>query len=97
MKGRELTFLIVGIITAAVAGALVGELVGAFLPDGTIKTLFQTHIDIGLGRTVDLKTVEPIAINLYALSLVFGLTIRINFVSVLFVLLLLIYFRWWYL
>ena len=97
MRGRELTFLIVGIIMAAVAGALVGELIGAFLPEGTVKTLFQTHVDIGLGRTLGMKTVEPLTINLYAVSLVFGLTVRINLVSVLFVLLLLIYFRWWYL
>ena len=97
MKGRELSFLIVGIVMAAVGGALVGDLVGSFLPDGTIKTLFQKHVEIGLGQTAGLQTVEPLTINLYALSLVLGLTIRINFVSVLFVLLLLIYFRWWYL
>ena len=97
MRGRELTFLIVGIVVAAVAGALIGDIVGSFLPDGTIKTLFEKHIEIGVGRTVGLSNVEPLAVNLYALSLVLGFTVRINFVSVLFVLLLLIYFRWWYL
>lgn len=82
---------------AAVAGALVGNIVGSFLPDGTIKTLFMNNIEIGVGRTVDLQPVEPIAFDFYALTFVFGFTVRINFVSVLFVLLLLIYFRWWYL
>ena len=82
---------------AAVAGALVGDIVGSFLPEGTIKTLFEKSIEIGVGRSVGLQQVEPLSINLYALTFVLGFTVRINFVSVLFVLLLLIYFRWWYL
>jgi hypothetical protein len=97
VKSRELTFLIVGMILAAIAGGLIGDVAGSFLPDGTMKTLFQTHIKIGIGRTVGLDTVEPLSINLYAVSFLFGLTFRINLVSVLFVLLLFIYFRWWYL
>ena len=97
MKRQELTFLIVGMILAAVAGGLVGELVGTFLPEGTIRTLFTSNIEIGLGRTVGLEQVEPLSINLYALTLVFGLTMKINFVSVLFVLLVFVYFQWWYL
>ncbi len=82
---------------AAVAGALVGDIVGSFLPEGTIKTLFEKSIEIGVGRSVGMQQVEPLSINLYALTFVLGFTVRINFVSVLFVLLLLIYFRWWYL
>lgn len=97
MRGRELTFLVVGIVMAAVAGALVGDIVGSFLPEGTIKTLFEKSIEIGVGRSVGMQQVEPLSINLYALTFVLGFTVRINFVSVLFVLLLLIYFRWWYL
>lgn len=97
MKRQELTFLIVGMVLAAVAGGLVGHLVGSFLPDGTIKTLFMTEVEIGLGRTVGLHQVEPLTLNLYALTLVFGLTLKINFVSVLFVLLVFVYFQWWYL
>ena len=97
MKRQELTFLIVGMILAATAGGLIGDLVGSFLPDGAIKTLFKESVEIGLGRTVDTKSVEPLSLNLYAITLVFGLTLRVNFVSVLFVLLLFVYFRWWYL
>lgn len=82
---------------AAVAGALIGDIVGSFLPDGTIKTLFMNNIEIGVGRQVAMQPVEPFSVDLYALSFVLGFTVRINFVSVLFVLLLLIYFRWWYL
>ncbi|HWO56984.1 MAG TPA: DUF4321 domain-containing protein [bacterium] len=97
MRGREITFLIVGIVMAAVAGALVGHLVGSFLPDGTMKTIFTSNIEIGLGKGAALHPVEPVNLDLYAVAFAFGFTLRINFVSVLFVLLLLIYFRWWYL
>ena len=54
-------------------------------------------VEIGVGRTIGTEQVEPLSVDLHALSFVLGFTIRINFVSVLFVLLLLIYFRWWYL
>ena len=84
-------------IIAAVAGGLIGDLVGSFLPEGTMKTLFQTNIEIGLGRTVGMHHVEPLTLNLYAITLVLGLTLKINFVSVLFVLLVFVYFQWWYL
>ncbi len=97
MKRQELTFLIVGMILAAVAGGLIGDLVGSFLPDGAIKTLFQKNIEIGLGKTAAAEPVAPAVINLHAVVLTLGLTLRINFVSVLFVLLLFVYFRWWYL
>ena len=97
MKRQELTFLIVGMLLAAVAGGLIGDLVGSFLPEGTIRTLFETNIQIGFGRGVDLQPVEPLVINLYAITLVLGFALKINFVSVLFVFLVFVYFQWWYL
>lgn len=97
LKRQELTFLIVGMILGAVAGGLIGSLVGSFLPEGTIKTLFESSIEIGLGRGIGMGPAEPLILDLYALTLVFGLTIKINFVSVLFVLLVFVYFQWWYL
>jgi hypothetical protein len=97
MKRQELTFLIVGMLLAAVAGGLIGDLVGSFLPEGTIKTLFETNVQIGIGRSIDLQPVEPLVINLYAITLILGFALKINFVSVLFVFLVFVYFQWWYL
>ena len=97
MKRQELTFLVVGMLLAAVAGGLIGDLVGSFLPEGTIRTLFKTNIQVGIGSGVDLQPVEPLVLNLYAITLVLGLTLKINFVSVLFVFLVFVYFQWWYL
>lgn len=98
MKDRELTFLIVSLVLATVLGGFSGQLIGDYLPDGAVKTLFQKNLEIGLGKrgiTVN-EIQEPIYINLYSISLAFGLLIKINFVSVLMVILVIIYFKWWY-
>lgn len=87
MKRRELTFLIVSIVLAAVFGGLVGSIVSEFLPEGTAKMLFSRNVEIGFDAT---------KVDFYALSFTVGLMVRINFMSILFVVLVLIYFRWWY-
>jgi hypothetical protein len=84
---------------AAIIGGFMGELIGSYLPDGAVKTLFVRSLDIGIGQrgfTVN-QIQEPIYINLYSLSLAFGLLIKINFVSLLMIILVIIYFKWWYL
>ena len=88
MKSRELTFIITALILGAVLGGLIGELVGTYLPDGGAKTLLSKAVVVGF---------EPVKVDLYAISFTFGLLFKINFMSVLFVLLVIIYFRWWYL
>lgn len=105
MNRREVTFLLVAVTLAAVFGGVVGDVVGSFLPEGTIKTLFVKHLQIGVGsnpyvavqNNSDPLRYSPLTINLFAITLTFGLLIKINFVSVLFVLLVFVYFRWWFL
>ncbi len=98
MKNRELTFIIVALVLATVLGGFLGQLIGEYLPDGAVKTLFQNNLEIGIGKrgfTVN-EMQEPVYINLYSVSLAFGFLIKINFVSVLMVILVIIYFKWWY-
>ena len=105
MNRREITFLLVAMILAAVFGGLIGDVVGSFLPDGTIKTLFVKHLEIGVGSNTyaaisdgsDPFRYAPLTINLFAITLTVGILLKINFVSVLFVLLVFVYFRWWFL
>ena len=99
MKDRELTFLVVSLILASVLGGFLGELIGAYLPDGAVKTLFQNSLEIGIGnRGVKFNEIQdPFYINLYSISLSFGFLIKLNFVSVLAVILVIIYYKWWYL
>jgi len=88
MKKREVTFLLTALILGAVLGGLVGDIIGTFLPPGAAKTVFTKSIQIGLG---------PSQVDFYAISLTLGLKFKINFMSVLVVLLVIVYFRWWYL
>lgn len=88
MKRRELTFIISALILGAVMGGLVGDIIGTYLPPGAAKTVFTKSVQIGL---------SPTNLDFYAVSLTVGLMFKINFMSVLVVLLVIIYFRWWYL
>lgn len=88
MKRRELTFIIVALILGAVIGGLIGDVIGTFLPAGAAKTVFTKSIEIGF---------NTVKVDLYAVSFTFGMLLRINFMSMLVVLLVIIYFRWWYL
>ena len=87
MKQSEIVFLIVSLILAAVVGGLVGDIIGKFLPDGAAKTLFVESLQIG---------VKPFTADFFAISFTLGFMFKINFVSVLFLVMVVIYFRWWY-
>ncbi len=80
--------MMVALVLAAVVGGLIGDLVGSFLPEGAVKTLFEKSIEIGL---------RPSTLELYAISLTFGLMFEINFVSILMIILVIAYFKWWHL
>lgn len=73
---------------AAVVGGLIGDITGSFLPEGAVKTLFEKTISIGF---------KSLTVELYAISFTIGLMVKINFVSILFLILVVIYFRWWFL
>ncbi|MCB2231326.1 DUF4321 domain-containing protein [bacterium] len=88
MKRRELTFIITALVLGAVMGGLVGDIIGTYLPPGAAKTVFTKSVQIGINTT---------QVDLFAVSLTFGLMFKINFMSVLVVLLVIVYFRWWYL
>ncbi len=89
MKQREVTFLIIALLLAAAVGAVVGDIVGTLLPAGTeVKKVFTRSLELGL---------PTVMVDFFAISFTFGLMLKINFMSVLFVLLVIVYFRWWYL
>ncbi|MCX6827445.1 MAG: hypothetical protein NTV06_09335 [candidate division Zixibacteria bacterium] len=87
MKGRELTFIIVSLLLGAIIGGFMGDVIGSLLPPSAAKTLFSKSIQIGF---------ETTHVEFYAISFTIGIMFKINFVSVLTVLLVIIYFRWWY-
>lgn len=87
MKSRERAFIVFSLILAAVVGGLVGDIIGQFLPEGAAKTLFSRAFEIGF---------DPTTIDLWAVSLTLGLMLKINFVSVLTMILVVVYFKWWF-
>ncbi len=87
MKKREMTFIVVALVLSAVVGGLVGDVIGTFLPEGAAKTVFSESIKIGLDTT---------KIDFYTITLTFGLMFKINFMSALSMLLVIFYFRFWY-
>lgn len=99
MRDKEIRFVIFALIMAAIIGGFIGEMIGSYLPEGAVKTLFIRSLDIGIGqRGMSVNDIqEPIFINLFSVSLAFGLLIKINFVSLLMIILVIIYFKWWYL
>jgi hypothetical protein len=89
MKSREVTFIVTALILGAVIGGLMGEIIAEFLPEGGVaRDVLSRNIEIGFPAT---------QVDLYAISFIVGLSVKINFMSVLVILLVIIYFRWWYL
>ena len=88
MKKRELTFIVVALLLGAVIGGLIGDIIGTFLPPGAAKTVFTKTIEIGF---------DTVKVDFFSIAFPFGLKLKINFMSMMVVLLVIIYFRWWYL
>ena len=87
MKRPEIISVVITLLLAAVIGGLIGDLIGTYIPEGAIKTLFTKNINIGF---------KTISLDFYSISFTVGLMVKINFVSILMVILVLVYFRWWY-
>ncbi|MEW5795843.1 MAG: hypothetical protein AB1772_05735 [Candidatus Zixiibacteriota bacterium] len=88
MKRREVVFLTTALILGAVLGGLLGDIIGTFLPEGAAKTVFAKSIQLGIG---------PSEFHFYTISFTLGFHFKVNFMSLLIILLVIIYFRWWYL
>ena len=88
MKRRELSFIIIALLLGAIIGGLVGDIVATHLPDGGAKELFSKSIKVGF---------PTLSLDWYAIVFSIGLMIKINVMSMLFIILVIIYFRWWYL
>ena len=88
MKRSELGYVVLGVLLAGIVGGLMGEVVGSFLPDGAAKTLIVSSFDIGFTEST---------LKIYSINVTLGIMFKFNFVSVLMMIFVLAYFRWWYL
>jgi hypothetical protein len=85
LSGRRLGYLTLVLMMGLILGSAVGEILGHFLPDSPVKTVFA------LGFTY---VFPPFTLNLIVFTLTLGFTVKANVVSVLFVLLLAHLLRW---
>jgi len=85
MEKKYWTFLI-SIFAGIVSGALVSELLKMILPTGVVKDFLTYSVNFGL---------DPLGINLGVLKFTFGLTFSFTVVSLLFLIAVIYYFKWW--
>ena len=71
--GKSLLKGLIIIVIGALLGTMVGELLGAYLPDGAVKNFFLKSIRLGL---------DPASLDLQILVLTFGLILKINVLTV---------------
>jgi hypothetical protein len=71
--GKSLLKGFIIVVIGALLGTMVGELLGAYLPDGAVKNFFLKSIRFGL---------EPATLDLHILTLTFGLLLKINVLTV---------------
>lgn len=81
MTKRSLALIALTLFIGAMAGTLTGELLGWILPEGVVKDFFLTSVTFDLaGLAGDESGV--IVLNLIMFTLKFGLTLKINFTSI---------------
>ncbi|MBC8215092.1 MAG: DUF4321 domain-containing protein [Candidatus Marinimicrobia bacterium] len=81
MKRRSITLVVFGFSIGAMIGTLVGEFLGFILPDGVVKEFFLTSIQFDLAGLVGNES-GVIVLNLIVVTLKFGLTLVLNFTSI---------------
>ncbi len=81
MKRRSITLVVFGFSIGAMIGTLVGEFLGFVLPDGVVKEFFLTSIQFDLAGLVGNES-GVIVLNMIVVTLKFGLTLVLNFTSI---------------
>lgn len=67
--------LLIFVLIGGLLGGILGEILHVMAPQGTIQSIFSTHFTPGID--------PPLTINLVLIKLVFGLSIKINILSIL--------------
>ena len=81
MKNRDISLIAIGLLTGAIIGGVLGNLMGWMLPEGVVKDFFLTSFELDIGSSLgDEKGV--VVIDLKIIVLKFGLALSLNFTSV---------------
>ena len=81
MKNRDISLIAIGLLSGAIIGGVLGNLMGWMLPEGVVKDFFLTSFELDIGSSFgDEKGV--VVIDLKIITLKFGLALSLNFTSV---------------
>ncbi len=81
MKNRDISLIVIGLFSGAIIGGVMGNLMVWILPEGVVKDFFLTSITFDIGGVVG-NEVGVIVIDFKIITLKFGLSLALNFTSV---------------
>ena len=82
MKNRDISLVALGLLTGAIIGGVIGNLMGWMLPEGVVKDFFLTSFNLDIGSGLAGNQNGVIVIDLKIITLKFGLALSLNFTSV---------------
>ena len=82
MKNRDISLVALGLLTGAIIGGVIGNLMGWMLPEGVVKDFFLTSFNLEIGSGLAGNENGVIVIDLKIITLKFGLALSLNFTSV---------------
>jgi hypothetical protein len=80
MKKRSWGYITLGLVFGALIGSLLGSLLGWILPEGVVKDFFLIGVSFDIAGLVGNES-GVISINLIIVTIKFGLSIALNFTS----------------
>jgi len=81
MNRRTISFIMMTLFFGAMIGTLIGELFGWILPEGVVKDFFLTSVSFDLAGMIGNES-GVIVFDLIMFTLKIGLSIKINFTSI---------------
>ena len=81
MAKRSIALITITLFVGAMAGTLIGELLGLILPEGVVKDFFLTGVSFNLGGLMGNDS-GVIVLNMIMFTIQFGLSIKMNFTSI---------------
>ena len=81
MKNRDISLIAIGLLTGAIIGGVLGNLMGWMLPEGVVKDFFLTSFELDIGSSLGDET-GVVVVDLKIITFKFGLALSLNFTSV---------------
>ena len=81
MAKRSIALITITLFVGAMAGTLIGELLGLILPEGVVKDFFLTSVSFDLGSLAGHEN-GVIVLDMIMFTIQFGLSIKMNFTSI---------------